>query len=147
MILTGRPSSPPFLLVSSSQILAPSSACLPLAASGPVSAMEKPILIGSPAGTWALAGVRNRATAAVARNEATTPRRVSRASIASSSWLMRLVARDFLAVLLLLSRRTENCRCCRPRESGGPYSRAGDHGSPLARGRHRARRDIIAPTP
>src|SRR6187551_3116500 len=40
--------SPPFLLVSSSQILAPSSACLPLAASGPVSDIEKPILIGSP---------------------------------------------------------------------------------------------------
>src|SRR5262245_51871220 len=48
MSLTGRPSSPPFLLTVSSQILAPSNACLPLAASGPVSAMAKPILIGSP---------------------------------------------------------------------------------------------------
>src|SRR5215470_5867734 len=96
MILTGRPSSPPFLLVSSSQILAPSSACLPLAASGPVSAMEKPILIGSPAGAWALAGVRNRATAAVARNEANTPRRFSRTSIASSSWLIGLVVAGLL---------------------------------------------------
>src|SRR6516162_7898787 len=73
-ILTGRPSNPPFLLVSSSQILAPSSACLPLAASGPVSAMEKPILIGSPDGAWACDGVKNTAIAAAAKNEATAPR-------------------------------------------------------------------------
>src|SRR5262245_7784291 len=101
----------------SSQILAPSSACLPLGPSGPVSAMAKPMVIGWPDGAWALAGVRNRATAAVAKNEATTPRRFSRASIASSSWLMRSVARDFLAVALLLSRRAENCRHCRPHTS------------------------------
>src|SRR5574340_730577 len=47
MIFTGRPSRPPALLVSSSQILAPSSACLPLGARPPVRAMLKPILIGS----------------------------------------------------------------------------------------------------
>src|SRR6185295_15505530 len=87
MIFTGRPSSPPFLLVSSSQILAPSSACLPLAASGPVRAIEKPTLTGSPDGAWAAAGTVNAAIAAVAKNEATTPRRFSCASMVSSSWL------------------------------------------------------------
>ena len=50
MALTGRPSRPPLALVSSSQIFMPSSACLPLAASGPVSAMEKPMVIGWPDG-------------------------------------------------------------------------------------------------
>src|SRR6185437_13231109 len=47
MSFTWRPRRPPALLVSSSQILAPSSACLPLAARPPVNAMLKPILIGS----------------------------------------------------------------------------------------------------
>src|SRR3972149_11040229 len=49
MSLTGRPSSPPLALISSSQIFMPSSACLPLGESGPVSAIANPILIGSPA--------------------------------------------------------------------------------------------------
>src|SRR4029450_4134405 len=35
----------------------------------------------------------------------------------------KLVARDFLAVPLLLSRRAENCRCCRPHEGGGHIHR------------------------
>src|SRR5262245_53111034 len=88
MSLTGRPSNPPFLLISSSQIFMPSSACLPLAASGPVSAMEKPIVTGWPYGAWAFAGGKNTATAAEAKNEATAPRHFSRASMRSSSWLM-----------------------------------------------------------
>jgi hypothetical protein len=53
--LDRAPSSPPLALVSSSQIFMPSSACLPAPESGPVSAMEKPILIGS----CALAGTEN----------------------------------------------------------------------------------------
>src|SRR5262249_13643862 len=48
MSLTGRPSRPPFELISCSQICAPSSACWPAPASEPVCAMLKPILIGSP---------------------------------------------------------------------------------------------------
>src|SRR5215813_3033392 len=48
MSLTGRPSSPPLALTSSSQILWASSADLPLAARPPVIAMPKPILIGVP---------------------------------------------------------------------------------------------------
>src|ERR1700742_4987457 len=65
MSLTGRPSRPPLALVSSSQIFMPSSACLPKPASGPVSAMPKPILIGSP--DWACAGAaRARAIAQTA---------------------------------------------------------------------------------
>jgi len=73
------------LLISSSQIFMPSSACLPLAASGPVSAMEKPMVTGWPDGAWAFAGVNNTATAAAAKNEATAPRHFSRASMRSSS--------------------------------------------------------------
>src|SRR3954470_1889332 len=64
MSLTGRPISPPLPLISSSQILAPSSACLPLAASGPVSDIEKPILIGSPLWADAKLGIRASAVAA-----------------------------------------------------------------------------------
>src|SRR5262245_23343603 len=41
----------------------PSSACLPLGANGPVSAMEKPILMGS----WASVGPANRAAVRAAR--------------------------------------------------------------------------------
>src|SRR5262249_4489213 len=48
MSLTGRPRSPPLALMSSSQIFWASKADLPLGASPPVSAMLKPILIGSP---------------------------------------------------------------------------------------------------
>src|SRR5882762_9608179 len=51
MSSTGRPRRPPFLLTSSFQICMASSAGLPLAESPPVSAMPKPILIGSAA--WA----------------------------------------------------------------------------------------------
>src|SRR5215472_10826520 len=47
MSRTGRPSSPPVALMSSSQIFIARSADLPLADSPPVSAMPKPILIGS----------------------------------------------------------------------------------------------------
>src|SRR6266478_7548111 len=46
---TGRPRRPPFLLTSSFQIWMARSAGLPLAESPPVSAMPKPILIGSAA--------------------------------------------------------------------------------------------------
>src|SRR5262249_2784772 len=69
-----RPRSPPLALISSAQICEPSSACWPLAASGPVSAMPKPILIG--AAPCAKACVRARAgeTSAAAR-PALTPRR------------------------------------------------------------------------
>src|SRR6185437_10584641 len=51
MSCTGRPSKPPLALMSSSQIFMATSADLPLAARPPVSAMPKPILIGSAA--WA----------------------------------------------------------------------------------------------
>src|SRR5579871_1226304 len=75
MILTGRPSRPPFLLVCSSQICAPSRACLPLGDSGPVSAMAKPILIGGP--LCENAGVATRAgESSAAPMPAFTPRRV-----------------------------------------------------------------------
>src|SRR5262249_41679737 len=46
--------------------------------------MEKPILIGSPDGACAFAGVKNMAIAAAAKNEATAPRHFSRASMRSS---------------------------------------------------------------
>src|SRR5262245_57379490 len=49
MSSTGRPRRPPFLLISSFQICIASSAGLPLAESPPVSAMPRPILIGSAA--------------------------------------------------------------------------------------------------
>src|SRR6266511_3194770 len=49
MSLTGRPSSPPLALTSSSQIFIATSDILPLAASGPVSAMPKPMVMGSAA--------------------------------------------------------------------------------------------------
>ena len=49
MSLTGRPSKPPFLLTSSAHICIASNAALPLAARPPVSAMLKPILMGSAA--------------------------------------------------------------------------------------------------
>ena len=64
MSLTGRPSSPPLALISSSQIFMPTSACLPFGASGPVSDIEKPILIGSPC--WAEAGTAGSVKAAKA---------------------------------------------------------------------------------
>src|SRR5215469_16101964 len=51
MSFTGRPSSPPLALMSSSQICMATSDILPLAASGPVSAIPNPILIGSAACT------------------------------------------------------------------------------------------------
>src|SRR5262245_39059041 len=44
MSLTGRPLSPPLALTSSSQIFIASSDIFPFAASGPVSAMPKPIM-------------------------------------------------------------------------------------------------------
>src|ERR1700737_4562741 len=49
MSLPGRPSSPPSVLTSSSQILKASSPVLPTTANGPVNSMLKPILIGSTA--------------------------------------------------------------------------------------------------
>src|SRR5882757_434535 len=63
MSFTGRPSSPPAALTSSSQIFIATSDILPLAASEPVSDMLKPILIGSP--LWASAATADSATAAV----------------------------------------------------------------------------------
>ena len=56
----------------------PSSADLPFGDSGPVSAIEKPILIGSPAGAWALAGPQTTAAKAAPKNEAAMPRQFSR---------------------------------------------------------------------
>ena len=76
MSWTWRPSRPPLALTSSAQICAPSSACLPLAASGPVKAMPKPILIGR-----ALCESRMMASAGEIRAApipAFTPRRVMR---------------------------------------------------------------------
>src|SRR5690242_9270044 len=63
MSLTGRPSRPPLALTSSSQICIASSDILPLAASGPVSAMPNPILIGS-AAVAGIAAVSIKAAAA-----------------------------------------------------------------------------------
>ena len=60
---TGRPSSPPLALTSSSQICIASSADLPLGASPPVSAMLKPILIGSAARAVAPQSASTRASA------------------------------------------------------------------------------------
>src|SRR5258705_9480223 len=98
MSFSGGPRRPAFLLMVSSQILAPSTACLPLAASGPVNAIPKPMVIGWPDGACALAGTRNAARAAVAKNEATAPRHFSLADMISSRWLFRWFDRDFLAL-------------------------------------------------
>src|SRR6516164_9916575 len=84
MSLTGRPSRPPLALVSSSQIFMPSSACLPKPASGPVSAMPKPMAIGWPDGVCACVGAGNAATEAAARRAVAKPRHFSRTSMVSS---------------------------------------------------------------
>src|SRR5262245_8456513 len=92
MSLTGRPSRPPLALVSSSQIFIPSSACLPKPASGPVSAMPKPMVIGWLDGVCACVDFRDAATAATARREVAISRHFSRASMVSSllDWFARL---------------------------------------------------------
>src|SRR5215471_6719520 len=64
MSFTGRPSRPPLALMSSSQTCIATSDILPLAASGPVSAMPKPILIGSAVCDWAGTAVNKSAAAA-----------------------------------------------------------------------------------
>src|SRR6516162_7698557 len=79
MSLTGRPSSPPLALTSSSQIFCASSADLPLAARPPVIAMLKPILIGSP--DWARAPSEAAVAAASAATDATAINDVNRDSI------------------------------------------------------------------
>src|SRR5215469_7560392 len=80
MSLTGRPRSPPLALTSSSQIFWASSADLPLGASPPVSAMLKPILIGSPDCAQA-APANTSAHAAKARARHLTARHVASCSI------------------------------------------------------------------
>src|SRR3954453_13387716 len=92
MSLTGRPISPPLPLISSSQILAPSSACLPLAASGPVSDIEKPILIGSPLCADARVGSDARAVAPI--RPAAKRSNFLRSILGSSRWVSLL--RPFL---------------------------------------------------
>src|SRR6476619_7311319 len=67
MSLTLRPSRPPLALVSSSQILAPANACLPLGASGPVTDMAKPTVIGPSLSAQAGAATRPMANTAAAR--------------------------------------------------------------------------------
>src|SRR5215468_8090616 len=84
MSLTGRPSRPPLALVSSSQIFMPSSACLPKPASGPVSAMPKPMVIGWPDSVCACVDFRNATTATAARREVAILRHFGRASMVSS---------------------------------------------------------------
>src|SRR5262252_3314108 len=72
MSLTGRPSSPPLALTSSSQIFWARRADLPLAARPPVIAMLKPILIGVPdcaAAPPVSAAAMTAATAAAASAE------------------------------------------------------------------------------
>src|SRR5579859_740618 len=66
MSFTGRPSNPPLALTSSSQICIANSDILPLAASGPVSAMPSPILIGS-AAVAGVAAVSSKAAAAASQ--------------------------------------------------------------------------------
>src|SRR5215208_282867 len=128
MILTWRPSSPPFLLMVSSQILAPSSACLPLAASGPVNAIPKPMVIGWPDGAWAPAGTPNAARAAAATNEARAPRHFSLADMTSSRWLLGWLDRDFLAIP------------CTVWRSLAQYRRVASGNQPVAANRHRCSR-------
>src|SRR5215831_11807230 len=70
MSLTGRPGSPPLALTSSSQIFIARSDILPLAASGPVSAMPKPMDMGSAA----RAGAAASTAAAIVVARATTAR-------------------------------------------------------------------------
>src|SRR4051812_35494994 len=81
MSLTGRPSSPPFALTSSAQICVASRPLLPLTASDPVSAIENPIVIGSPlgalAGVWAIAEAASSSPAASAPATLPSRRRVS----------------------------------------------------------------------
>src|SRR5712691_2608370 len=84
MSLTGRPSRPPLALTSSSQIFIATSDILPLGASGPVSAMPKPIVIGWPDGAWAAAATVEAASAALASNEAARTRHFSAAGMVSS---------------------------------------------------------------
>src|SRR6516162_249335 len=69
MSFTGRPSSPPLALMSSSQICMATSDILPLAASGPVSAIPNPILIGSAACTGG--ALTNSKLAAASNDEKT----------------------------------------------------------------------------
>jgi hypothetical protein len=67
-----------------------------LAASGPVNAMAKPMVIGWPDGAWAAAGTPDAARAAAATNEATAPRQFSLADMISSRWLFDWVDPGFL---------------------------------------------------
>src|SRR6516164_7183758 len=67
MSFTGRPTSPPRALTSSSQIFWASRADLPLGASPPVSAMLYPILIGSPVCAAAGAGTKAARSAEMAK--------------------------------------------------------------------------------
>src|SRR5580704_18022964 len=83
MILTGRPSSPPLALMSSYQIFCASSADLPLAASPPVIAMLKPILIGSP-DCAAAQSAANATTAATASADTAEIKDLNRETITVS---------------------------------------------------------------
>src|SRR6516162_1073019 len=76
MSLTGRPRSPPFLLVSSAQICIASSPEVPLTARPPVKGMLKPIVTGAPDGVSAWVpsdAVRMTATAAAMAVRADLP--------------------------------------------------------------------------
>src|SRR5438105_2401525 len=95
MSWTGRPSSPPLALISSSQIFMASSADLPLGASGPVSAMPKPMRSASAAfpGTAPSASAE-RASAAAPSRAIIRPRKFLRIGLSSevSIVLKRLYA-------------------------------------------------------
>src|SRR6516162_7776566 len=85
MSLTGRPSRPPLALTSSPQIFIATSDILPLGASGPVSAMPNPILIGSPEGACAQAQPRESTANAAPIMEATELRDLRGIGMVSST--------------------------------------------------------------
>src|SRR5215471_2132069 len=90
MSLTGRPSSPPLALTSSSQIFIASSDILPLAASGPVSAMPKPMVMGSAARSGAAPSTD---AASAATSETTARAALRRVNVSDMFFLPGIRAR------------------------------------------------------
>src|SRR5262245_57943860 len=122
MSLTGRPLSPPLALTSSSQIFIASSDILPLAASGPVSAMPKPMVMGSAARAGALA---SELAAIVARTQMPAQRR-RRCNVSAIVSSLGIQARDKRHIFANpgTSREISGATCSvHSRASGNPVAR------------------------
>src|SRR5437764_536150 len=111
MSFTGRPIKPPLALMSPSQIFIATSDILPLAASGPLSAMPKPILIGSAARP----GDREYTMAAKAMTANNSQRTPARDSCVTCT--------IFLLRRSLAPRKRDGSRARQSRQIGNPETR------------------------